>query len=51
MIQHLHSWSYEACKCEANKYEKRGQFKRAMPGAYKKSREKGWLDDFFPKDE
>ena len=48
MKQHIRSWSYEACKLEACKYERRTQFKKAFPGAYHKAREKGWLDDFFP---
>ena len=45
------SWTYETCKVEAAKYEKRSQFKSAQPGAYTKSRINGWLDDFFPKNE
>lgn len=44
-------WTYDACKAEAAKYEKRNQFKEAQPGAYTKSRINGWLDDFFPKNE
>jgi hypothetical protein len=45
----LHIWTYEDCKKEAAKYERRTQFKKALPGAYKKAREQSWLDDFFPK--
>ena len=44
-------WTYDACKAEAAKYEKRNQFKEAQPGAYTKSRINGLLDDFFPKNE
>ena len=44
-----HSWTYEACKTEAAKYEKRSHFKAAQPSAYTKSRKNGWLDEFFPK--
>jgi hypothetical protein len=48
MKQRIRSWSYEECKAEAAKYENRIQFKNATPGAYHKSREKGWLEEFFP---
>ena len=44
-------WTYETCKAEANKYEKRSHFKKGAPGAYTKSRINGWLDEFFPKKE
>ena len=43
------SWTYETCKAEAAKYEKRSHFKAGAPGAYKKSRTNGWLDEYFPK--
>lgn len=43
------SWSYETCKAEAAKYKRRSYFKASAPGAYKKSRTNGWLDEFFPK--
>ena len=43
------SWTYETCKAEAAKYEKRSQFKAGAPGAYTKSKKNGWLDEFFPK--
>ena len=42
-------WTYEACKLEASKYEKRSHFKAEAPGAYTKSKIQGWLDEFFPK--
>ena len=42
-------WNFEKCKAEASKYETRMQFKKGMPGAYNKSRQNGWLDEFFPK--
>ena len=48
MKQHIRSWSYEACKLEASRHDSKVQFKNAMPGAYKKAREKGWIDEFFP---
>ena len=48
-VNQTHSWTYEACKTEAHKYEKRSHFKLGAPGAYKKSRTNGWLDEFFPK--
>ena len=51
MKQYVRSWSYEACKLEASKYERRTQFMKAFPGAYKKALEQGWLDDFFPETE
>ena len=44
-------WTYEACKAEAAKYEKRGKFKKGCIGAYRKSRINGWLDEFFPKNQ
>ena len=42
------TWTYDICRAEASKYEKRSHFKAAQPGAYKKSRINGWLDEFFP---
>ena len=44
-------WTYDTCKDKACKYEKRSHFKDGAPGAYRKSRLEGWLDDFFPNPE
>ena len=42
------SWTYEKCKMEAQKYDKRSRFKEGAPSAYVRSRLNGWLDEFFP---
>lgn len=41
-------WTYEKCKQEASKYRNRSEFKLLSAYACRKSREAGWLDEFFP---
>lgn len=38
-------WTYDNCKEEALKYEKRHQFAKNSNGAYKRAIKNGWLDD------
>jgi len=47
--ERLRLWTREKCFIEAKKYFNRGDFKKGQPGAYTKSRVKGWLDEFLPK--
>jgi hypothetical protein len=42
-------WTKERCKEEAKKYNTRNEFRKGSSGAYQKSIDKGWLDEFFPK--
>ncbi|MFB9862468.1 hypothetical protein [Rufibacter immobilis] len=42
-------WNYETCKEAAGSCSGRGDFKSKCNRAYRLSREKGWLDDFYPK--
>ena len=44
-------WTYEKCKLEASKYRSRSEFKLRNAYACRRSREAGWLDEFFPKKE
>lgn len=39
-------WSYDSCYEEAKKHKSKIDFKIAAPTAYKKAREKGWLDKY-----
>lgn len=42
-------WTYERCKDEASKYNRRLEFRKGNSGAYMRSYLNGWLDEFFPK--
>jgi hypothetical protein len=42
-------WTYETCKTEASKYDKRNEFQRGSQRAYKISCKNKWMDEFFPK--
>ena len=44
----LKEWDYESCKKEAMKYPNRNEFGKRSHGAYKRSLQEGWLDDFYP---
>jgi hypothetical protein len=37
-------WTFERCKEEAMKYNKRNVFKLGSNGAYNSARKNGWLD-------
>ena len=43
--------NYEHCYNEAKKYKNRRSFMKGCSGAYNKALKKGWLDDFFPRNE
>lgn len=44
--KHNVKWTYKACYDEALKYTSRGDFKKGCVGAYDKSRNMGWIDEY-----
>ena len=42
-------WNYDACYKEAMKYKTKSELKRRCRGAFEASKQKGWLNVFFPK--
>ena len=45
-----HYWTYERCKEESSKYNKRVGLQKNSRGAYKSSYRNKWLDDFYPQE-
>ena len=39
-------WTYEHCYKEAKKYKTRGEFQKNCKGAYNRSRQNGWINDY-----